>query len=86
MIDSNSMKYLKHISYVSADAYDFRINYDTIGNNEYYMLGLIQQDSNIRISQIKATLKSDSQSVNQIGSKDFKVVKNHVQSYFKVSN
>ena len=67
-----SIETIKKIAPVGNELYDFKLDSNLAGNDEYYMLALINDGSYIKLSNIKATLRKNynnvyEQSLNQIG-------------------
>ena len=83
---------IKKIPPVGNELYDFKLDSNLAGNDEYYMLALINDGSYIKLSNIKATLRKNynnvyDQSLNQIGDPiKLDTARTYMQGYFKVSD
>ena len=79
---------MKKIKYISDEVYDFKMeNGPKLGNNGYIMLSLNNIDSYLKINRVETTLerRADGQYVNQVGAEVSGIIREYVQSYFKVS-
>ena len=87
-----SIETIKKISPVGNELYDFKLDSNLAGSDEYYMLALINDNSYIKLSNIKATLRKKyeniyDQSLNQIGNPiKLDTARTYMQGYFKVSD
>ena len=82
---------IKKIAFLG-ESYDFKLDSTELDNEEYYMLSLNHQTSNIYLSNVKATLrkrKDDKyaydQAFSQVGNFYIDEARTYVKAYFKVS-